>query len=141
MLFEVWGGTRQRCGNEASPSVQAIEARLALGGSPPATPTALPADTSCLPTVLNPEYRHAVIAYEVSSPADATLLAVFLREQGYEARSRGTHLWATHANAADPSEERIVLGGAIAAWRREHPDARIAPADFEPPPDKTSRST
>src|SRR3954469_14669043 len=67
----------------------------APGGSRPATPTALPADTSCLPTVLNPEYRHAVIAYEVSSPADATLLAVFLREQGYEARSRGTHLWAT----------------------------------------------
>src|SRR3954452_4773197 len=113
----------------------------APGGSRPATPTALPADTSCLPTVLNPEYRHAVIAYEVSSPADATLLAVFLREQGYEARSRGTHLWATHANAADPSEERLVLGGAIAAWRREHPDARIAPADYEPPPDMTSRST
>jgi hypothetical protein len=82
-----------------------------------------------------------VIAYEVNSPALASLVAAHLREQGYEAASRGTHLWATHADAADPSEERLVLGGVIAAWRREHPDARIAPADYEPPPDMSSRST
>jgi hypothetical protein len=82
-----------------------------------------------------------VIAYEVNSPALASLVAAHLREQGYEASSRGKHLWATHPNAADPSEERLVLGGVIAAWRREHPDARIAPADYEPPPDMSSRST
>jgi hypothetical protein len=82
-----------------------------------------------------------VIAYEVSSPALASLVAAYLREQGYEAASRGTHLWATHSKAAGPSEERLVLGGVIAAWRQRHPEARIAPADFEPPPDMTSRST
>lgn len=82
-----------------------------------------------------------MIEYAVNSPALASLVAAHLREQGYEASSRGTHLWATHPNAADPSEERFVLGGVIAAWRREYPDAHIAPADFEPPPDMSSRST
>jgi hypothetical protein len=83
----------------------------------------------------------AVIEYVVHPRALAPHLAAHLREQGYEASSRATHLWATHPNAADPSEERLVLGGVIAAWRREHPDARIAPADYEPPPDMSSRST
>jgi hypothetical protein len=82
-----------------------------------------------------------MIEYAVNSPVLASLLAAHLREQGYEASSRATHLWATHPNAADPSEERLVLGGVIAAWRREHPDARIDPADYEPPPDMTSRAT
>ena len=82
-----------------------------------------------------------MIAYEVNSHGNASLLVAYLREQGYEARSRASHLWASHPNAADPSEERLVLGGAIAAWRREHPDARVAPADYEPPPDMSSRST
>ncbi len=82
-----------------------------------------------------------MIKYEVNSPALASLLAAHLREQGYEALNRGTHLWATHPSAADPSEERLVLGGVIAAWRREHPDARIVPAEYEPPPDMSSRST
>ena len=82
-----------------------------------------------------------MIEYAVNSPVLASLLAAHLREQGYEASSRATHLWAAYPNAADPSEERLVLGGVIAAWRREHPDARIDPADYEPPADKSSRST
>jgi hypothetical protein len=82
-----------------------------------------------------------LIAYAVNTPKLSSLLAAHLREQGYEARSRAIHLWATAPHAADPSEERLVLGGVIAAWQRDHPDARIAPADYEPPPDMTSRST
>lgn len=82
-----------------------------------------------------------MIAYEVNSPKLAALVAAHLRNEGYEAVTRGTHLWATHPKAADPSEERLVLGGVIADWRREHPDARIAPADYEPPADMSSRST
>jgi hypothetical protein len=68
-----------------------------------------------------------VIEYSVNSPVLASLLAAYLRAQGYEARSRTTHLWAGYPNAADPSEERLILGSVIAAWRREHPDARIEP--------------
>ena len=58
-------------------------------------------------------------------PALAPKLVEHLREHGYEASNFGSQLWATHPSAADPSEERLVLGGVIAAWRREHPDARI----------------
>lgn len=66
-----------------------------------------------------------VIEYAVHPPALAPLLAAHLVGQGYEASTYGAQLWATHPNAADPSEERLVLGGVIAAWRREHPEARI----------------
>ena len=76
----------------------------------------------------------------MNSPALASLLVAHLREQGYEASSQGTHLWATHPSAADPSEERLILGGVIAAWRREHPDARINPTDFEPPAEMRDRA-
>ena len=76
----------------------------------------------------------------MNSPAFASLLAAHLREQGYEASSQGTHLWATHSGAADPSEERLVLGGVIAAWRREHPDARVNPTDFDPPAEMRERA-
>jgi hypothetical protein len=82
-----------------------------------------------------------VIEYAVHPPALAPLLAAHLHDQGYEASAKGSRLWATHPNAADPSEERLVLGGIIAAWRRKHPDARIDPSDYEPPPDMSSRST
>jgi len=82
-----------------------------------------------------------VIEYAVSSRILAKQLAAYLREQGYDSSSRGRHLWAAHHIAADPSEERLVLGGAIAKWSREHPDARIDPADYEPPTDRSSRST
>jgi hypothetical protein len=81
-----------------------------------------------------------VIEYSVNSPVLGRQLAEYLCEQGYEASSRATHLWAKYPSAADPTEERLVLGGVIAAWRREHPDARIAPADYEPPTDRSSRS-
>jgi hypothetical protein len=80
-----------------------------------------------------------VIEYAVNSPALASLLAAHLREQGYQASSQGMHLWATHSNAADPSEERFILGGVIAAWRRGHPDARINPTDYEPPAEMRER--
>jgi hypothetical protein len=66
-----------------------------------------------------------VIEYAVHPPALTPHLAAHLRERGYDVSAYGTHLWATHPNAADPPEERLVLGGVIAAWRREHPDARI----------------
>jgi len=82
-----------------------------------------------------------VIEYAVSSRILAEQLAAYLREQGYDARSRARHLWAAHPIAADPTEERLVLGGAIAVWGREHPDARIDPVDYEPPTDRSSRST
>jgi hypothetical protein len=45
----------------------------------------------------------------------------------------GPRLWAKHLTAADPTEERLVLGGVIAAWRRDHADARIDLADYDPP--------
>jgi hypothetical protein len=63
-----------------------------------------------------------VIEYVVHPPALAPNLAAHLREQGYDALTRGPRLWAT-----------LVLGGVIAAWRREHPDARIDPTDYDPP--------
>jgi hypothetical protein len=66
-----------------------------------------------------------VIEYVVHPPALAPHLGAHLRERGYDASTFGPQLWATHATAADPTEERLVLGGVIAAWRREHPDARI----------------
>ena len=81
-----------------------------------------------------------MIEYAVNSPALASLLAAHLRERGCEASSQGTHLWATHSRAADPSEERLILGGVIAAWRREHPEARINPTDFEPPAEMRERA-
>jgi hypothetical protein len=76
-----------------------------------------------------------VIEYAVHPPALAPHLAAHLRELGYDASTQGPRLWATHRTAADPSEERLVLGGVIAAWRREHPDARISPSDYELPPE------
>jgi hypothetical protein len=82
-----------------------------------------------------------VIEYAVSSPVLAQELAAHLRELGHDASSSGRRLWAAHPSAADPTDERRVLGRAIAAWRREHPDARIDPVDYEPPPDGSSRST
>jgi hypothetical protein len=82
-----------------------------------------------------------VIRYSVNSPVLSQQLAEHLRGLGYDASSRGRVLWAAHPTAGDPTEERVVLGGAIAAWRREHPDARIDPADYEPQPDGFSRST
>ena len=66
-------------------------------------------------------------------PALARDLAAHLRAQGYDASTEGPRLWAAHPTAADPTEERLVLGGAIAAWRREHPDARVDPSDYDPP--------
>lgn len=74
-----------------------------------------------------------VIEYVVSPRSLASQLGAHLRGLGYDASTRGPRLWATHATATDPTEERLVLGGAIAAWRREHPDARIDPTDYEPP--------
>ena len=58
-------------------------------------------------------------------PVLATELAAHLRAQGYDASNYGIRLWATAPHAPDPTEERLVLGGVIAAWRREHPDARV----------------
>jgi hypothetical protein len=66
-----------------------------------------------------------LIEYVVHPPALSPHLVEHLRERGYEASAYGPRLWATHPTAADPTEERLVLGGVIAAWRREHPDARI----------------
>ena len=64
-------------------------------------------------------------------PALGPHLAEHLRAQGYDVSNYGARIWATYANAADPTEERVVLGGVVAAWRREHPEARIDlhPAD------------
>ncbi len=75
----------------------------------------------------------SVIEYVVHPPALAPHLAAHLREQGYDASTSGAQLWATHPNAADPTEERLVLGGVITAWRREHPDARIDLQSFTAP--------
>lgn len=58
-------------------------------------------------------------------PALAPHLAEHLRERGYDVSTYGAQLWAAHPSAADPTEERLALGDAITAWRREHPDARI----------------
>lgn len=66
-----------------------------------------------------------MIEYVVHPPALAPHLVAHLRERGYDASNYGPQLWATHPRAADPTEERLVLGGVIAAWRGEHPDARI----------------
>ena len=66
-----------------------------------------------------------MIEYVVHPPALAPHLVAHLRAQGYDASSYGPHLWAAHPTAADPTDERVVLGGIIATWRREHPDARI----------------
>jgi hypothetical protein len=75
-----------------------------------------------------------VIEYVVHPPALAPHLAAHLRGRGYDASTFGSRLWATHPTAADPTEERLAIGGVIAAWRREHPDARIDPSDYDPPP-------
>jgi hypothetical protein len=66
-----------------------------------------------------------LIEYLVHPPALAPQLAAHLRGRGYEVSTYGPQLWATYPTATDPTEERLVLGGVIAAWRREHPDARI----------------
>lgn len=66
-----------------------------------------------------------VIEYVVHPPALAPHLVAHLRAQGCDVSNYGRRLWVTHPHAADPTEERLVLGGIIAAWRREHPDARI----------------
>lgn len=58
-------------------------------------------------------------------PALAPDLVAHLREQGYDVTNYGRRVWATYPNASDPTEERLVLSGVIAAWRSEHPDARI----------------
>jgi hypothetical protein len=66
-----------------------------------------------------------VIEYLVHPPALAPHLAAHLRERGFDTSTFGPRLWASHPKAADPTEERLVLGDVIAAWRREHPDARV----------------
>jgi hypothetical protein len=66
-----------------------------------------------------------LIEYVVHPPALAPQLVAHLRGQGYDATNYGQRLWVTHPHAADPTEERLVLGAVITAWRREHPDARI----------------
>jgi hypothetical protein len=66
-----------------------------------------------------------LIGYVVHPPVLAPHLAAHLRGRGYDASNYGQRLWATHPRAADPAEERLVLGGVIAAWQQEHPDARI----------------
>lgn len=76
-----------------------------------------------------------MIEYAVHPPALAPQLAAHLRGLGYEASTQGARLWASHRTAADPTEERLVLGGVIAEWRRGSPEARVDPTDFEPPPD------
>jgi hypothetical protein len=73
-----------------------------------------------------------LIEYVVHPPALAPHLVAYLRGQGYDASNYGQQLWATHPRAADPSEERRVLGGVIAEWRREHPEARIDLQTTEP---------
>ena len=78
-----------------------------------------------------------MIEYAVRPPVLAPHLASHLRELGYEASTSGPRLFASYPIAADPTEERLVLGGVIAAWRRAHPDARIDLADAEPPPDQS----
>jgi hypothetical protein len=72
-----------------------------------------------------------LIEYVVHPPALAPHLLAHLRGQGYDASNYGARLWVTHPHAVDPTDERLVLCGVIAAWRREHPDARIDlhPAD------------
>ena len=76
-----------------------------------------------------------MIEYAVHPPVLAPRLAEHLRGLGYEASTSGHRLWATHRTAADPTEERLVLGGVIAEWGRQHPGARVDPTDFEPSPD------
>ena len=59
-----------------------------------------------------------VIEYVVHPPVLAPYLVAHLRGRGYDATNYGPRLWATHRHAADPTEERLVLGSVIAAWRR-----------------------
>ena len=66
-----------------------------------------------------------MIEYLVHPPVLAPQLVAHLRGRGYDASNYGPRLLATHPRAADPTEERVVLGGVTTAWRREHPDARI----------------
>jgi hypothetical protein len=66
-----------------------------------------------------------LIEYVVHPPALGPHLAEHLRGQGYDVSNYGSRVWASYPSAADPTEERLVLSGVIAAWRREHPDARI----------------
>jgi hypothetical protein len=73
-----------------------------------------------------------VIEYVVHPPALAPHLAAQLRAQDCEASTSGGRLWAAHPTAADPTEERLLLGGLITAWRREQPDARVDPVDYDP---------
>jgi hypothetical protein len=73
-----------------------------------------------------------LIEYVVHPPVLAPHLAERLRGQGYDVSNYGARLWATYPGAADPTEERLVLGGVIAAWRRDHPDARVDMHPAEP---------
>ena len=72
-----------------------------------------------------------MIEYVVRPPAFAPDLAAHLRERGYDVTNYGSRLWATHPHAADPTDERLVLGGVIAAWRSEHPEARVDLQSFD----------
>jgi hypothetical protein len=80
-----------------------------------------------------------VIEYVVHPPVLAPELAKHLLEQGCMARTQGPRLWATHPTAASPTDERLMLGSVIASWRSGHPEARIAPVDYDL--DRTTRHT
>lgn len=67
-----------------------------------------------------------MIRYVVHPPALASALVAHLRAQGFEASHEGPRVWATFAAAADPTEERLVLGSAVSAWRGEHAGARVS---------------
>jgi hypothetical protein len=66
-----------------------------------------------------------MMKYVVHPPALAPRLAEYLREHGYDASNEGQRLFASYPAAADPTEERLMLGGVIAAWRRANADARV----------------
>jgi hypothetical protein len=74
----------------------------------------------------------SVIEYVVHPPVLGPHLAAHLRGHGYDVSNYGSRLWASYPTAADPTEERLVLGGVIAAWRRDHPDARVDMHPAEP---------
>ena len=76
-----------------------------------------------------------MVEYVVHPPVLAPDLVAHLRRLGYDASNAGPRLWATQLTATDPSQERLALGAVIAAWRREHPEARIAPVDYDLPPE------
>ena len=76
-----------------------------------------------------------MIEYAVHPPVLTPKLLAHLRGLGYDAWTIGTRLYVTDPRASDPTEERLALGGAIAAWRAEHPDARIDLTDNELTPD------